>query len=263
MGDIKINNCFAVILIVLKFLHRKKLIFLSFFLSFTNVVISQLIISGTVYDSTKLYTVPGVIVKSTGGASTITDSLGVYHLSITEKDSISFFYNNKPTQKFAVKSIPGYNDFDISLQVRVFEKYKLLKEVKVFSKSYKQDSAENRSAYSKIFDYSKPGIRSTYTPGSPPGLDIGELINIFRFRRNKMNAAFQKRLLQEEKDKYVNYKFSNTLLKRVTGLSGTSLTKYKMKYQPSYYFVTTATELEFYEYILSTAATFKKQEGLN
>ena len=260
----KISNAFAVILMVIKFLLRKKTVFfLLFFLLFTNIVICQLIISGTVYDSTKLYRVPGVIVKSTGGASTITDSMGVYHLSITEKDSISFFYNNKPTQKFAVKSIPDYNDFDISLQVRVFEKYKLLKEVKIFSKSYKQDSAENRNTYSKIFDYTKPGIRSTYTPGSPPGLDIGELINIFRFRRNKMNAAFQKRLLQEEENKYVNYKFSNTLLNRVTGLSGTALTKYKMKYQPSYYFVTTATELEFYEYILSTAAAFKKQEGLN
>ncbi len=224
---------------------------------------SQIIISGTVYDSTKLYVVPGVIVKSTGGGSTITDSSGSYHINTTEKDSISFYYANKPTQKFPVKSIGNYNDFNISLQVRVFEKYRLLKEVKIYSKNYKQDSSENRQSYSSIFDYQNPGIKSTYSPGGPAGLDINELINIFHFRRNKQNLAFQKRLIEEEEDKYVNYKFNSTLLKRVTGLSGVLLDKYKLLYKPSYEFIITSTELEFYEYILNTASIFKKQEGLN
>ncbi len=249
---------------VIKFLPRFKTAF--FFLSFlflTNLAAGQIIISGTVYDSTKLYVVPGVIVKSTGGESTITDSLGAYHINANEKDSISFYYANKPTQKFSVKSIENYNGFDISLQVRVFEKYKLLKEVKIFSKSYRQDSAENRNTYSKIFDYQKPGLRSTYTPGTPPGLDINELISMFRFKRNKMNLDFQKRVIADEEDKYVNYKFNNTLLTRVTGLRGVLLEKYKMQYKPGFEFITTATELEFYEYILSTAGKFKKQEGSN
>lgn len=249
---------------VIKFLPGIKTFFFLFsFTLFANFVMGQIIISGTVYDSTKLYSVPGVIVKSTGGGSTITDSLGVYHISTTEKDSISFYYANKPTQKFAVKTMSNYNDFDISLRVRVFEKYRLLKEVKIFTKNYRQDSAENRISYSKVFNHQKPGLRSTYTPGSPPGLDINELINIFHFRRNKMNLVFQKRLLEEEEDKYVNYKFNTTLLKRVTGLSGVLLDKYKMKYKPSYEFIITATELEFYEYILKTADDFKKHEGLH
>ena len=249
---------------VIKFLLRlKTAVFFSSFLLLVNFVTGQIIISGTVYDSTKLYIVPGVIIKSTGGGSTITDSLGAYHINTDEKDSISFYYANKPTQKFPVKSISNYNDFDISLQVRVFEKYKLLKEVKIFTKNYRQDSSENRLSYSKIFDYQKPGLHSTYTPGSPPGLDIDELINIFRFRRNKMNLVFQKRLIEEEQDKYVNYKFNNTLIKRVTGLSGVLLDKYKLLYTPSYEFLIIATELEFYEYILNTASQFKKKEGIN
>ena len=249
---------------VIKFLLRlKTAVFFSSFLLLVNFVTGQIIISGTVYDSTKLYVVPGVIIKSTGGGSTITDSLGAYHINTDEKDSISFYYANKPTQKFPVKSISNYNDFDISLQVRVFEKYKLLREVKIFTKNYRQDSSENRLSYSKIFDYQKPGLHSTYTPGSPPGLDIDELINIFRFRRNKMNLVFQKRLIEEEQDKYVNYKFNNTLIKRVTGLSGVLLDKYKLLYTPSYEFLIIATELEFYEYILNTASQFKKKEGIN
>src|SRR5205085_7414862 len=104
---------------VIKFLRRiKTAVFFPVFLLLSNFIHGQIIISGTVYDSTKLYVVPGVIVKSTGGGSTITDSLGVYHINATEKDSISFYYANKPTQKFPIKTISNYNDFDISLQVR-------------------------------------------------------------------------------------------------------------------------------------------------
>lgn len=249
---------------VIKFLSRVKTIILfSFGLLLPNLVKSQIIISGTVYDSTKLYAVPGVIVKSTGGGSTITDSLGIYHINTNEKDSISFYYANKPTQKFPVKSITNYSDFDISLQIHVFEKYRLLKEVKIYGKNYRQDSAENRQSYSKIFDYQKPGLKSTYSPGGPAGLDINELINLFHFRRSKMNLAFQKRLIEEEQDKYVDYKFNNTLLKRVTGLTGGALEKYKREYKPPFEFIATAKELEFYEYILKSADQFKKHEGLN
>jgi hypothetical protein len=248
---------------VIKFLPGLRIaIFFLFVLLSAEFAGGQIIISGTVYDSTKLYVVPGVIVKSTGGGSTITDSLGIYHINTNENYSISFYYSNKPTQKFPVKDIGNYNDFDISLQTRVFEKYKLLKEVKIYSKSYRQDSAENRQTYSRIFDYQKPGIKSTYTPGGPAGVDIDELINIFHFRRNKMNLAFQKRLIEEEQDKYVDYKFNNKLLKRVTGLTGDSLEKYKREYKPPYEFIATATELEFYEYILKSAERFKKQEEI-
>ena len=226
-----------------------------------NFAIGQIIISGTVYDSTKLYSVTGVQVKSTSGTFTTTDSMGIYHIQVTDKDSISFFYANKPTLKFPVNTIPNYSEFDISLQVRVKEKYKPLKEIVIFS-NYHRDSAENRLAYSNIFNYDKPTIRSNYTPGSSAGVDLDELINIFRFRRNKQQLQFQKRLIEQEQDRYVDYRFSTKLLRRVTGLSDTTLDKYKMEYRPSYEFIASVSEVEFYEYIIITSNKFKKDEGL-
>jgi hypothetical protein len=226
-----------------------------------NFCIAQIIVSGTVYDSTKLYSVSGAEVRSTGGASTITDSMGIYHIQVTEKDSISFFYANKPTLKFPVKSISNYNEFDISLRVRVKEKYKPLKEIVIFS-NYRADSVENRLNYAGIFNYNRPGIRSTYTPGATAGFDLDELINIFRFRRNKQHLQFQKRLIEQEQERYVDYRFNTKMLKRVTGLSDTMLVKYKNEYRPSYELVTSISEVEFYEYILITSTKFKKDEGL-
>ncbi len=75
-----------------------------------------------------------------------------------------------------------------------------------------------------------------------------------------MNLAFQKRLIAEEQEKYIDYKFNNGLLKRATGLTGALLDKYKMIYRPSYELLVTATELEFYEYILNTADKFKNRK---
>lgn len=229
---------------------------------FHLVSASQTIVSGTVYDSTKLYSISGVQVISTGGDTTITDSSGVYSINVNPNDSISFFYKDKSTINFAVNAIAETNAFDISLLVKVKEKYKPLKEIYVFS-SYKKDSLENRITYYKTFNYNKPTLRSNYTPGYTAGLDVGELINIFRFRRNKHELQFQKRLLQEEEDKYVNYRFNARLIKRVTGLSGDMLIKYMTEYKPDYEFITGVSEVEYYEYILSTSATFKRQNNLN
>lgn len=224
---------------------------------------AQLEISGTVYDSSKLYVVPGVMVNSTSNKSTFTDSLGAYHITVDNAgDSISFYYNNKHTIKYPVKSMNNYNAFDISLRVRVNDKYKLLKNVVVFSKNYSRDSIENRLTYSKIFDREKPGISSTYEPGGAAGLDLDALIGVFHFRKNKSNIAFQKRLINEEQDRYIDFRFSPKTVSRITGLKGDTLDLYIKIYRPDYYFTSKATLAQFYEYILNTSYKFKREEGI-
>lgn len=223
---------------------------------------SQIIISGTVYDSTKLYVVPGVRVASTSGLTTITDSLGAYHIKVTERDSLSFFYRGKSTIKFPVKDMGNYTAFDISLHVRVSAKYKLLKGVTVFADNYHRDSSENRMEYSKIFNFEKPRISSSYEEGGPAGLDLDQLIGMFNYKRKRENIAFQNRLVEDEKERYVNYRFSPKVIQRATGLSGDTLLKYRKRYMPSYDFVVSSTLAQFYEYILNTSYEFKREEGI-
>ncbi|MFS8083277.1 MAG: hypothetical protein ACMG51_07485 [Ginsengibacter sp.] len=224
---------------------------------------AQIEISGTVYDSSKLYVLPNVMVNSTSGNSTFTDSLGAYHIIVLNTgDSISFYYNNKHTLKYPVKTMNNYNAFDISLRVRTTEKYKLLKNVVVFSNNYRYDSIENRETYSKIFDREKPGISSTYEPGGPAGFDLDALIGIFQFRKNKSNIAFQKRLVNEEQDRYIDFRFSSKTVARITGLKGDTLELYRKTYRPDYFFTSKATLAQFYEYILNTSYKFKREEGI-
>lgn len=223
---------------------------------------AQLTVGGTVYDSSKLYVVPNVQVHSTSGNIVYTDSIGHYQINASANDSISFFYNGKFTVKFPVSQIKDYQVFDISLRVRVEDKYKLLKGVTVFSNTYKLDSLENRETYSKFFGNSKPGITSTYEPGGPAGLDLNELVGIFQFRKNKQRMAFRERLVSEEEDRYVDYRFSAKTIERITGLKSPQLEEYQKLYRPSYYFTANSTLAQFYEYILNTSYTFKKENDL-
>ncbi|MEO5985273.1 MAG: carboxypeptidase-like regulatory domain-containing protein, partial [Ferruginibacter sp.] len=179
---------------------------------------AQVNVSGTVFEISGS-PVEFVRVESTGGIFAITDSSGKFRIPVNVTDSISFIYNTKPTQKFPVKDIKYPDQFDISLKISVQSRYSLLKEVKVYSRSYKQDSLENRAAYSDIFAYEKPRVKSVLSPGGVAGADINELANIFRFKRNKQLRAFQKRLFIEEEEKYVNYRFSKIFVTRLTGLA--------------------------------------------
>jgi plasmid maintenance system killer protein len=212
-------------------------------------------IRGTVYDSSRNYPVELVSVLSSSGNGTVTNAEGYYEIEVQEKDSIWFSYLNKPTMKFAVLKIVNPMAFDISIQINI----PLLKEVKIKPKNYRLDSLQNRLDYAKIFNYQKPKIK-TVTPqyGAGMGFDLDEIINIFRFRRNKSIAAFQQRLIQEEREKYVNFRYNKALVRRLTMLEGNLLDSFMRVFRPSYLFTSMAGDYEFQYYIRESLYRFKK-----
>jgi hypothetical protein len=210
---------------------------------------AQVRITGTVYNMTRNFVLPDVSVLSTSGIGTVTDSTGSYSIIVYETDSIWFSYLNKPTPKFAVRDISKQNNFDIALHVPVTE----LKEVRVIPRNYKLDSLQNRLDYAKAFNFRKPGISLSAPANSSfgVGIDLDELINIFNFKKNRRMLAFQRRLIQEEEDKYIDHRFTKPLVRKITGLTGVGpvLDDFMKKYRPSYEFATIASDYEFAEYI--------------
>lgn len=225
-------------------------------LLFSSSVSGQLYkIRGTVYDSSRNYPIELVSVLSTSGKGTVTNSEGYYEIEVMEKDSIWFSYLNKPTMKFPVMKIVNPMGFDISIQVNI----PVLKEVKIKPKNYRLDSIQNRIDYAKIFNYQKPKIR-TVTPqyGAGMGFDLDEIINMFRFKRNKSIASFQQRLLQEEREKYISFRFNKALVRRLTMLEGHQLDSFMRVFRPSYLFTSMAGDYEFQYYIKESLYRFKR-----
>lgn len=240
----------------MQLLLKSLLLLLLFFFS-SGVIHAQLTVTGTVFDSAKRNYVQDVQVLTTGGKYIMTDSMGRYKISVTEKDSLSFIYQNKSTLKFPVSQIKNLKEFDISLHVNVKDGIKTLKEVVVFSKTHQQDSAENRELYAKYFNFRKPGIRTGISPSGVAGADVNEIINLFRFQRNKRLKTLQARLEQQEEDAYVRDRFNKRFVERITQLKGTELDSFMVRHLPTYEFASTADEVTFNRYVLNSSYLFK------
>jgi len=213
-------------------------------------------VSGTVYDITKRTPVEFVSVLSTSGKGTVTDSSGRYSLTLKETDSLYFSYLNKPTPKYSVKDIQNPGAFDIS----ILRKVKELPGVFVKQRNYHLDSLQNRMDYGKIFDYRKPGLRTSMNPSdgnAAVGLDLDELINMFKFKKNKRMLAFQKRLELEEKEKYINYRFNKGLVKKLTGLNSPEIDSFMVEFRPTFDMASQFNDLEFGQFIIEAFKYYK------
>jgi hypothetical protein len=76
------------------------------------------------------------------------------------------------------------------------------------------------------------------------GFDLDEIINMFRFKRNKSLASLQQRLLQQEEDKYIDHRFSMAFVRKVTKLNSPELEEFMKEYRPDYEIVQRMNDLE-------------------
>jgi hypothetical protein len=243
---------------------KKYLLYLILLIASARVS-AQIQLNGTVYDSTKKNLVEGVQVLCTCGTMSFTDSVGNYTIFVGEKDSVFFFFRNRPTQMFPVASIKTPEQFDISINLFVPGRYKQLKEIIVYGKTRRQDSIENRVQYDKIFNYDKGGVRlsnSAPESGFGAGIDLNALVDVFRFRRNRSMLRFQQRLIKEEQDRYIDYRFNKAIVQKLTSLQeGPSLEQFMKEYRPEYELLTQILDIELYMYIQAAAKDFLMQKG--
>lgn len=214
---------------------------------------SQIWLTGKVYDSTRMVTIPAVKVMTKKGTITFTDSIGRYGLNVEKDDSVSFTYRGKSTNYFPVKQINYPAGFDVALQIVVRDRYQTLREIVVVGKSYREDSIENRERYRKIFDYGPGGLSIT----SSGYLDPNSLIGAFSFRKNKVMRSFQNRLILEEQEKFVDSRFTKSLVRQITGLKDRDLERFMKLWRPPYELVAFSEEYQFHLYILDASLFFK------
>ena len=241
----------------------KAVFILILFLSIYKFSFSQNI-TGTVSDYFSKKPLEAVTVRTSSGRFSISDSLGKYSIDVNKSDSVWFSYLNKQTVKYPVDTILHPQSFDVALYVDV----RWLPDVKVATRNYRLDSLSNRQEYAKAFNYRKPGLRlsespaSTYVPGSlTAGFDLDEIIDAFKFRRNREALAFQQRLIEQEHDKYIDHRYTKYLNKRLTHLDGKQLDDFMNYYRPSYEETLTMNDLELGYYIQQCYKDYRQRKG--
>lgn len=234
-----------------------KFLFGILFIFISGAATAQYKVKGTVYDSSRIYPIEAVSVLSTNGRGTATDSLGHYQLDVSDKDSIWFSYLGKPTPKYPVLKIADVTQFNIALRLKT----DVLKEVRIRSHNYKEDSVQNRKEYAKAFNFRKPNFESITSIGpTGAGIDIDELIRLFQFRKNRAALRFQQRLLEQEREKFTDHRFNKALVRRLTGLDGEALTSFMKFYRPAYEFALNASEYDFQLYIKKSGEAYKQSK---
>jgi hypothetical protein len=234
-----------------------------FFLSFccvTKIHGQSTTISGVVYDISGNRPIEAVIVNSSH-SQTMTDSLGRYLITIGLKDSLWFSLLGKQTPKYAIDTITDPNHFNIMIHILDYD----LPEVRVRNTYFKYDSIQNRMDYAKYFNYQPPGIKFTTrpTPLSSGGgmsfcIDLDEILNMFRSHRNRNLEFLEKRLVTQEKDRYVNYRFTKRFVQKITHLEGDALQKFMDYCRPSFEVLGLLNDLELGQYIQKKYTHYKR-----
>lgn len=216
-------------------------------------------ISGNVYDISGRRPIESVIVNSSTNKA-ITDSLGRYIITVRAKDSIWFSLFGKNTQKYPIDTVSDPHNFNIMIHVAGFD----LPEVRVRNSYYKLDSIQNRIDYAKYFNYQPPGLKLSNNQqlfgqaGLTVGFDLDEIINSFRFHRNRNLQFLQNRLVSQEREKYVNYRFTKRFVQKLTHLEGDALVKFMNYCRPSYEVLGLLNDLELGLFIENRFVEYKR-----
>jgi len=235
---------------------RKTIVFALLAFSTFKGVSQDVTIHGTVFNMYRTRPLDAVSVICNCGKGTTTDSNGNYVIRVSERDSLRFSYLGRMTQFFPVSMMNSTTGFDIALHVNPTE----LREVRVAPRNYHFDSLQNRQDYAKIFNYKKPGFEITDgTSGTGAGIDLDAIINMFAFKKNRRMLAFQQRLIEDERDKFIDHRFTRYICKKITGLDGDALDSFMFRFRPSYEFTQVATDYEFYDYIKLAYKDYKYQ----
>lgn len=229
-------------------------IFTTFLLLFCSNIFAQNRISGNVFDQTHYIPIPDVMVLTSSGYRTLTDSVGNYNIPVRgKKDSIWFSYRGKNTLKYPIDTVKYIYQFNIGLSVKspLKDDKHWLSPVTVFNKSYRQDSLENRVAYDKIFHPDKGGFKLGTAPEGTfgVGVDLDALINSFRFGYNKRQELYKQNIEEEERYKYVNYRFNKRLVYKLTKLDSTDIEAFMKEYRPEYHALTMMSDFQLGQYI--------------
>ena len=69
--------------------------------------------------------------------------------------------------------------------------------------------------------------------------------------------SFQRRLIEQEQDKFIDHRFNKQVVRRLTNLSGEALDSFMVMYRPTYEFALVSSDYDFQSYIKKCYEQFK------
>ena len=213
-------------------------------------------------------------------ATIITGSFTIY-TSVTGKFSLSNTHIGDTVNITCIGYLPYYLVLNKISSDTVFinldKNSILLKAVTISGKTgYKDDSLKRRKEFGSVFNYKSPTFKdifipkyaNTYTPYSyntTPNnttsiisLNLLSAIGLV----NKSNAPiskFQKTLIKDEEDSYIDHVFSKRKVSSITALKDDSLSEFMNRYRPSVKELRKMNDYDLILYIKNNYLQFKNK----
>ncbi|WP_153796515.1 carboxypeptidase-like regulatory domain-containing protein [Foetidibacter luteolus] len=196
------------------------------------------------------------ITNITTGKTVITNPQGLFSIEVKEYDILSFSYVG---YHFDTIHYTGEYLTRQPLVLTLSPLVNTLDAVTVTTKGYSRyqiDSIERRKEFLAAVGSNKMPAVS----GANSGAGIG--LNLDRFKKKEKNKRQAFIFFDEnEQEQYINYRFSNTIVNRYTGLQGDSLQLFMQNYRPDFTWLRqNTTEEDVKYYINDRLKSFFKRE---
>jgi len=185
----------------------------------------------------------------------LSDEEGNYRIAAQPGDVVIFSSVGYRTDTVAVTAALLRADYPVLLDLRAVS----LQAVTVGSLSnYQMDSLERRQMYSWIYEQEPQPVIERQRQGDGVGVEL----NVIPHGSSEVRQRLQlkKRILREEEQHYVNFRFSTEYVSHLTHLQGDSLKQFMVRYRPAYDFCRKAANVDVLVYISDSFKKFKNGE---
>ncbi len=233
----------------LSFICLKKIttLFLLLFITLSGLNAQDKTVQGIVFDSNSKQRLTRVYIYNTRtGEGFYNTTKGEFKTTAREGDVL-------------VAALQGYGVDTISIRsentVLFYLKRNSIQLQEVVVKDSLKTPADQLKERKEEFNtaYSKGTVKDVLTTGGSnggggAGLSINALYTLLS-REGRNARLLQKIIERDYRDAMIDYRFTNTLINRVTGLSGEKLKDFKQQYKPGYYFILEANDYDLIEFI--------------
>ncbi|MBN9380744.1 MAG: carboxypeptidase-like regulatory domain-containing protein [Chitinophagaceae bacterium] len=187
----------------------------------------------------------------------LSDERGTFRIQSAQGDMLIFSHVGYRTDTIVVDTSMQAGDYPVYME----PKAQTLRAVEVGSLSnYQLDSLARREEYSWVYDH-----------GTPPRLErkrtgdgVGVSLNIFRnaSKEDQDREKLKKRLMREEEEHYIDFRYSRDYVSRLTKLKGDSLQQFMMHFRPTYDYCRKAANVDILVYVNDSFKKYMKRGEL-
>lgn len=224
---------------------RLYILFFILFLGKINPLSAQKQIEGIVFDMDTKQRIAKVNIRNvSGGGEVFNNSKGEFQIKAKKGDILIASSKGFQGDKVKVEDSPV-----ILFYLKRATIY--LQEVTVKGRKTPEEILQQeRENYNKAYRLADPGSVFSVGP-TGAGVSINAIYSLFS--REVKNAKRLTRLIENDyKENMIDYKFTEALVVKVTGLKDERLKDFMTQYRPSYFFVISATEYQMTTYIQSS-----------